>query len=162
MAAEAFAAARVPLRIDRRADAVQLVDAILALLRDLEGVLEAETAHVRVGRIREGLTDDGRKGELGTRYMAGLETVKANAVALARLAPDALETLRQAHARFGCVVQMNQTVLATARAVTEGLIRGLADDLGRATRPSVYGASGAMVGASGAHRTEPVVLSRRL
>jgi hypothetical protein len=94
--------------------------------------------------------------------MADLQAIKANAVALARFAPDALERLRQEHGRFGRVVQTNQTVLATARAVTESLIKTIADDLARATRPQVYGASGTMAGDSRRGRGEPLIVSKRM
>ena len=41
--------------------------------------------------------------------MRGLESVKANAIALARFAPEALERLKAAHAAFGRAVETNQT-----------------------------------------------------
>lgn len=149
-------------RVAARGEAEQLVSDVLALMDDLERVLETETAAVRLGRIREGLANDVRKGDLAARYMTGLEAVKANALALARLAPEALERLKGAHARFGRVVQTNQTVLATARAVAESLIKTLADDLARASRPQVYGATGAMAGSPRAPRGEPLMVSKRL
>lgn len=149
-------------RISARGDAEGLVEAVLARMRDLERLLTAETADIRLGRIRDGLANEGRKGELAAQYMTDLETVKANAVALARFAPDALERLRHEHGRFGRVVQTNQAVLATARAVTEGLIKSIADDLARATRPQVYGATGAMAGDPRRPRSEPLIVSKRL
>lgn len=148
--------------ISARGEAEQLVAAVLARMSDLEILLEAETAEIRVGRIRDGLANERRKSELAAQYMADLQAVKANAVALARLAPDAIERLRQEHGRFSRVVQTNQTVLATARAVTEGLIKTIADDLARATRPQVYGASGAMAGDPRRPRSEPLIVSKRL
>jgi hypothetical protein len=151
-----------PPRIAARGDVERLVEGLLARMDDLGRLLETETADIRVGRIREGLANEPRKGELAAHYMAGLEAVKANAVALARLAPDALDRLRHAHARFGTVVQANQNVLATARAVTEGLIKSIADDLARAARPQVYGGTGAMAGDPRAMRGEPLVVSKRL
>lgn len=154
-------AARPPM-VGGRAEAGALVDGLITRLSELERLLEAETAQIRVGRIRDGLAEEARKREVTQAYLAGVEAVKANAVALARLAPEALERLRGAHARFGSVIEANQRVLATARAVTESLVRGIADDLGRAARPQVYGASGAMAPAARGLRGEPLVVSRRL
>ena len=64
-------------------------------------------------------------------YLRGLEAVKANAVALARFAPEAVDGLRAAHAGFGRTVEENRIVLATARAVSEGLIKSLSEEITR-------------------------------
>jgi hypothetical protein len=40
------------------------------------------------------------------------------------------------------LLQTNLTVLATAHAVSEGIIRGLSDQLARKSTPQTYGASG--------------------
>ena len=122
-------------RLSTAPDAETLVNGVLAAMGDLETLLETETAHVRVGRFREGLTEGSRKGELAAAYMTGLEAIKANAVALARFAPDALERLKRAHAEFSDVVQANQMVLATARAVSESLVKSIADEMNRQARP---------------------------
>jgi hypothetical protein len=147
-------------RILGRDDAERLVANVLATMGDLEKVLAAETAHVRVGRIRDGLAEEARKSELATAYMRGLEAVKANAIALARFAPEALERLKAAHAGFGRAVETNQTVLATARAVSESLMKGVADEMSRLTRPQGYGPAGPQPARSA--KSEPLVISRRL
>jgi hypothetical protein len=149
------------MRVASPADAEQLVAGVLAAMSELEAVLQAETDHVRVGRFREGLSQEARKTELAGSYMKGLEAIKANAVALARFAPDAVERLKAAHVAFGQVVQDNQTVLATARAVSESLVKGIADEMNRHARPQGYGpATGpAPQRAAGG---SPLVLSRSL
>ena len=146
-------------RVLSRADAQALVDGVLAVMAELQGVLEAETAHVRVGRIREGLAEEARKGELSAAYLRALEGVKANAVALARFAPEALDRLKAAHGRFGAAVQTNQTVLATARAVCESLVRSVSAELNRSAQPQVYAPAGRTATAA---RSEPLLVSRRL
>ena len=118
-------------RILGRDDAERLVAGVLATMADLEKVLANETAHVRVGRIRDGLAEEAKRSELASAYMRGLEAVKANAIALARFAPEALARLKAAHGAFGRVVETNQTVLATARAVSENLVKGVADEMNR-------------------------------
>ena len=149
---------RAPERVTGRADAEALVADVLATMRGLEAALAEETAHVRVGRIREGLASEARKGELATGYMRALESVKANAVALARFAPDAVEKLKTAHGGFARTVEENRIVLATARAVSEGLVRSLSDEIARASRPTTYAPAGPARGA----RAEPLVVSRSL
>jgi len=147
-------------RVASRDDAERLVGGVMATMRDLEAVLEAETGQLRIGRIREGLAQEERKGELAGHYMRGLESVKANAIALARFAPDAVDRLKRAHAGFNVAVEANQRVVATVRAVSENLIKTLSDEVNRAARPQSY-APGVPAGAY-AGRSEPLVVSKRL
>ncbi|MCJ2034322.1 hypothetical protein [Methylobacterium sp. J-068] len=154
-----------PLRITDRAGAASLVAAVMASLEALDAVLARESAHVRVGRLREGLAEGERKTALSAAYLQGLETVKANAIALARFAPDGVATLKAAHARFTQSVETNQAVLATARTVSEGLVKTLADEMNRARIPTVYGRPSqgpSPYGRSGVARSQPLVLSRSL
>jgi hypothetical protein len=146
-------------RVLGREDGERLVAGVLATMGDLEKVLASETAHVRVGRIRDGLAEEARKSELASTYMRGIETVKANAIALARFAPEALEKLKAAHAGFGRAVEANQTVLATARAVSESLMKGVAEEMNRLSRPQGYGPAGPQARST---KSEPLVLSKRL
>jgi hypothetical protein len=147
-----------PEHVTNRPDAETLVASVLATMRDLDAALKEETALVRVGRIRDGLAPEGRKGGLAADYLRGLEAVKANAVALARFAPDAVERLKAAHTGFARTVEENRIVLATARAVSEGLVRSLSDEIARAARPATY----APAGPARAARAEPLVVSRSL
>jgi hypothetical protein len=148
------------MRILGRDDAERLVASVLATMGDLEKVLAAETAHIRVGRIRDGLAEEARKSELASAYMRGLEAVKANAIALARFAPDALDKLKAAHAAFGRAVETNQTVLATARAVSESLMKGVAEEMNRLSRPQGYGPAGPQ--AARPVKSEPLIISKSL
>jgi hypothetical protein len=149
-----------PTRVGGRLDAEQLVAGVLSTMTELEALLETETGHVRVGRFREGLSQEARKREVAAAYLLGLEAIKANAVALARFAPDALQNLKAAHARFGTIVQANQIVLATARAVSESLVKGIADELNRHTRPQGYAPAGAKPARP--PTSEPLVVSKTL
>lgn len=146
-------------RVTSPAEAEALVAEVLATLAALETALSAETALVRTGRIREGLAAEARKGELAAAYLQGLEAVKAGAVALARFAPEAVKRLKSAHGGFSRTVEANRMVLATARAVSEGLIKSVSDELDRASRPATYGPAAAPARPA---RTGPLVLSRSL
>lgn len=147
-------------RILGREDAERLIASVLGTMSDLEKVLSNETAHVRVGRIRDGLAEEARKSELATAYMRGLETVKANAIALARFAPEGVEKLKTAHAGFTRIVEANQIVLATARAVSESLIKGVAEEMNRLSRPQGYGPAGPQ--SARPQNSAPLVISRSL
>ena len=82
------------------------------------------------------------KNELSQLYIADTQRLKASQTFLARTAPDILAALRQRHDLFQAVLQMNLTVLATAHAVSEGIMRGVSDELTRKATPAAYGASG--------------------
>lgn len=152
------------LRITDKAAAEGFVAALIATMRELEGVLARESEGVRAGRLREALRDTERKTALSAAYVNGLETAKSNAIALARFAPASVEALKAAHRAFAAAVETNQTVLATARTVSEGLIRSLADEIGRARTPTVYGVPSSPPSpyGRGAARSGPLVLSRSL
>jgi hypothetical protein len=152
-----------PVRVADAKGAAALAAEALAVMDELEAVLAQETAHVRAGRLREGLAEDGRKADLAARYMRGVAALKANAVALARFAPAEVARLKAAHARFATVVQTNQTVLATARTVSEGLVRSLSDAMRKDAAPHTYGnRRAAAYGGHGAPKSAPLVLSRSL
>ena len=151
------------IRVADRAGADALVGAVMDTMQALERVLAEESGHVRAGRLREGLAGSERKGELAGAYLQGLETAKANAVALARFAPAGVEALKAAHRRFAAAVETNQTVLATARTVSEGLIKSLADEIGRARTPTNYGTPSLSPSPYGrGARSGPLVFSRSL
>ncbi|MEE7491391.1 hypothetical protein [Methylobacterium oryzae] len=152
-----------PLRVGDRVTAEALVAGVLGNMVALEAVLAEEAAYVRDGRLQEGVAAAEPKAALAAAYMQGLEVAKANAVALKRFHPDGIEALRTAHRRFTAAVEANQTVLASAKTVSEGLIKTLAEDIGRAQLPSGYGRQAPSPSPYGRGvRSGPLVLSRNL
>ncbi|MDP4004295.1 hypothetical protein [Methylobacterium sp. NEAU K] len=152
-----------PLRIADRVTAEALVGGVLANMAALESVLAEEATHVRAGRLREGLAAAEPKTALAAAYMQGLEVAKANAVALKRFHPEGVEALRAAHRRFATAVEANQSVLASAKTVSEGLIKSLAEEIGRAQMPTGYGRQAPAPSPYGRGvRSGPLVLSRNL
>ncbi len=79
------------------------------------------------------------RSELAGGYMRALQDVKANAIALARFAPEGLQRLKGAHAEFLDLVETNQAVLATARSISESLMRDLAREANPPARAAGYG-----------------------
>ena len=152
-----------PLRVADRITAVALVGGVLANMVALESVLAEEARHVRAGRLREGLAAAEPKAALAAAYMQGLEVAKANAVALKRFHPDGVENLRAAHRSFTAAVEANQSVLDSAKSVSEGLIKSLAEEIGRAQIPSGYGKQTQAPSPYGRGvRSGPLVFSRNL
>ena len=72
-----------------------------------------------------------------------------------------LDRLRRRHDAFQNMLRMNLTVLATAHAVSEGIIRGVSGELARKQAPSTYSASG-RAQAPSTKATQPLALSRTL
>jgi len=150
----------------RIADALSaraLIEAVLEALGALSHLVGEETELVRAGRLPEAMTREPRKTELAGIYMRGVEQVKLNAVALARFVPDQVKRLKDAHLAFQGLIETNQIVLATARAVSESVVRDLAADANRPMRANGYGPT-ATVGAGVFARPNPgpLVVSRRL
>ena len=126
-------------QVATRQEAELLLAALTSALDELEGVLESETALIGAGRLRDGLAEEGRKSELTAAYVLLLQRAKANVVVLARLVPEALGAFRSRQSAFERGMGRNPTVIATARAVSEGLIRGLSEAVQREARPNAYG-----------------------
>ncbi len=89
-----------PVRIADPEAAARLVAETLTTMQALEALLARESDHIRVGRLAEGLAEAPQKTALAGAYLQGLQAVKANAVALARFAPEGVAALREAHGRF--------------------------------------------------------------
>jgi flagellar biosynthesis/type III secretory pathway chaperone len=153
------AAAAVP--IASAAEGALLLARLAEAMKSLLGVLEEETQLVRAGRISEIARIEPRKSDLARRYVADAGAVRTNALYLARETPREFDDLRRRHEQFRAVLQINLAVLATAHAVSEGIIRGAAGELARKAAPQTYGAGG-RASAPGSNGCPPVAVSRRL
>ena len=142
-------------------EAEQVIANLNAIVDRLVATLTEEIARVRAGRLRDAAALAEEKAELGRRYVIESDRVMAARELIARLLPDALEALRARHAAFQALLQTNLTVLATAHAVSEGIIRGVSGELARKRAPSTYGASG-RANAPGATASQPLAVSRTL
>ena len=134
-------------------------------LADLTGIMDRlaetiaeETARARAGRLRAAAELTESKLELARLYSTESQRMKAG---LAHARPDTLKALREKHAAFQSLLKTNLTVLATAHAVSEGIIRGVSGELARKRAPSTYGASG-RASAPSTKTSPPLALSRTL
>jgi hypothetical protein len=143
------------------AEGALLIARLAEAMASLLAVLEEETQLVRDGRISEVARIEPKKSELARRYVADAGTVRTNALYLAREKPREFDDLRRRHDEFRAVLQINLAVLATAHAVSEGIIRGAAGELARKAAPQTYGAGG-RTAAPGSNGCPPVAVSRRL
>jgi hypothetical protein len=134
---------------------------LAATMDEILRVVAQETELVRAGKLALATRLQPEKAELANRYYAGTTHLKAM---LAALPPDHQQTLaelKRRHEEFRALLQINLTVLATAHAVSEGIMRGVSDELARKSAPSTYGATG-RANAPGASAGQPLAVSRVL
>ncbi len=143
------------------ADARKLAEELLDVMNRLLAVIEQETALVRAGKVREGMDLEQQKTALTARYVTAVETLKAAQTHLAQIAPDLLASLKRHHETFRAMLQINLTVLATAHAVSEGILRGVNAEVQRRNMPNTYTAAGQRA-APGPRHVTPLAVSRSL
>jgi len=143
------------------ADGETLIKHLLEVMEALLGTVEEETALIRAGKLAEAAKLEPAKSELSRMYVADTARIKASQVYLDRVTPAMAKELRQRHDLFRAVLQMNLTVLATAHAVSESIMRGVSSELARKATPQAYGASGGAT-APTAGALQPLTLSRVL
>jgi len=150
-----------PQPIQSAAEAENLVRHLLAAMDALVATVEQETVLVRAGKVRDAMAMETTKQDLARAYVADTAQVKANLPVLSKQVPELLAKLRKQHESFNALLQINLTVLATAHAVSEGLIRGAAAEVTRKNAPQTYGNSG-RTAAPSKGASMPVSVSRSL
>jgi hypothetical protein len=142
-------------------EAERALASLNAVMDRLTDTVAEETARVRAGGLRAAAELDELKRELARQFTVESGRVKMVRHLLAKVQPEAIEALRARHEKFQALLQTNMTVLATAHAVAEGIIRGVSGELARKHTPSTYGAGG-RANAPSAKASQPLALSRTL
>ncbi len=143
------------------AEARKLAEYLLEAMNTLLGVIERETELVRAGKVREAMMLEMQKSELSRRYGVAVAYLKASQKYLKQSVPELLTSLHRHHDTFRAMLQVNLTVLATAHAVSEGIVRGVNGELQRRSMPNGYTAAGQRAAPSHRHAT-PLSVSRSL
>ncbi len=143
------------------ADARKLAENLMDVMSALLGVIERETALVRAGKLREAMAFEPDKTALSRRYVNAVGHLKASQKYLSQAAPELLTTLHRHHDTFRAMLQVNLTVLATAHAVSESIVRGVNTEIQRRNIPNTYTAAGRRA-APGPRHITPLALSRSL
>jgi hypothetical protein len=162
-----FNASRQPMQAQRpntapgSAEARKLAEGLMDAMNALLGLIERETELVRAGKVREAMTLESRKQELSRNYVAAVSQLKANQAQLAKSAPELLSTLHRHHDAFRAMLQVNLTVLATAHAVSESVVRGVNAEIQKRNVPNTYTAAGRRATPGPRHIT-PLTVSRSL
>jgi hypothetical protein len=143
------------------AEARKLAENLMDVMSALLGVIERETELVRAGQLREALAFEAQKTELSRRYVNAVGHFKASQKYLSQAAPELLNTLHRHHDVFRAMLQINLTVLATAHAVSESIIRGVNTEVQSRNIPNTYTSAGRRA-APGPRTMTPLAVSRSL
>ncbi|MHB0768579.1 hypothetical protein [Bradyrhizobium sp. 5.13L] len=162
-----FNASRQPMQAQRpnatpgSAEARKLAEDLMDAMNALLGLIERETELVRAGNVREAMTLESKKQELSRNYVGAVSQLKANQAQFAKTAPELLSTLHRHHDAFRAMLQVNLTVLATAHAVSESVVRGVNAEIQKRNVPNTYTAAGRRA-APGPRHITPLAVSRSL
>jgi hypothetical protein len=143
------------------AEARKLAENLMDVMSGLLSVIERETELVREGKLREAMKFGPQKSELSRRYVSAIGHLKASQKFLRQVAPELLTALHRHHDVFRSMLQVNLTVLATAHAVSENIVRGVNAEMQRRNMPNAYTASGTRAVPSPRH-IAPLSISRSL
>jgi len=150
-----------PAPIASTGDAERAIANLYKIMDSLEATLTEETARVRAGKLRHAIELEQNKVDLSRSYVAESQRLKEARTLVAQSLPEALSALRKRHESFQSLLRTNLTVLATAHAVAEGIIRGVSRELASKQVPSTYGASG-RANAPAPKASQPLAVSRML
>jgi hypothetical protein len=146
--------------IATQSEAEQALAELTLLVEKLGAIVEQETALVRAGKLRSAMALEPAKSQLAGQLFVAGERLKAGTKALGG-APAQCKDLAKVQEIFHSLLQKNMVVLATAHAVSEGIVRRLSGDLARKASPQVYGASGRTAAPNPRHG-RPLAVSRSL
>jgi hypothetical protein len=142
-------------------EAEALIRHLIEVMDALLGTVEEETELVRAGRLAEAADLERAKTELSRMYLDDTARIRASQAYLTRTAPELVAELRKRHDLFRALLQINLTVLATAHAVSESIMRGVSAELARKATPQGYGSTGHASQPAPSGR-QPLTLSRVL
>ena len=143
------------------AEARKLAENLMEVMSALLSVIDRETELVRAGKLRDAMKLEPQKSELSRRYVSAVGHLKASQKFLSQSAPELLTTLHRHHDVFRSMLQVNLTVLATAHAVSENIVRGVNAEMQRRSMPNTYTAAGRQTAPS-PRQTTPLSVSRSL
>lgn len=122
--------------------ALKLVAKLDQAMNELLALLQEETRLIKAGHLKAAGVLQEEKNEKATLYTRLMLVARDEIEVLKLYAPEETRALIKRHELFRSEVQINLAVLDTAKDVAEGLMRTVADEVGRSERPSTYGRPG--------------------
>jgi len=142
-------------------EAREFANNLMAIMSELLSVIEHETELVRAGKLREAMMSGPKKTELSRHYVVAVGRLKASHAYMQQSTPELLAALHRHHDVFRAMLQVNLTVLGTAHAVSERIVRGVNAEIQRRNIPNTYTAAGRRAIPGSRHIT-PLTVSRSL
>ncbi|MBK5962417.1 hypothetical protein CCR97_30135 [Rhodoplanes elegans] len=144
--------------VDEARDVIRMLDETITALVE---VIEEEDRLVRAGKLADVARLSPTKTSHARRYLAGSLRLRDSLPRLRGELGGELSVVKARHAAFQDRLQSNLTALATAHAVSEDIVRGVAGELTRTASPQTYGASGRTPMPDPRH-VRPLAVSRTL
>lgn len=154
-------AAASPAPAETPVEARKLAEGLLQIMSALLGIVERETELVRAGKVREAMALETEKSNVSRQYADAISKLTRSREYLMQSTPELLTALHRHHDTFRAMLQVNLTVLATAHAVSEGIVRGVNSEMQRLSLPNGYTAAGQRATPGPRHVT-PLSVSRSL
>jgi hypothetical protein len=142
-------------------DAQEATERLRGAMDSLLALLEQESACARAGRLREIARLAPEKTDLARVYMSEIRRLQTDPRHLAAAPQSVRDDLKRRHAQLLAALQTNLTVFATAHAVAEGILRGVASEIARKRSPQTYAGSG-RTARPDPRNGRPLALSRTL
>jgi hypothetical protein len=143
------------------AEARILAEGLLQIMSALLNIVERETELVRAGHVREAMALETEKSDMSRQYVDAVGKLTRSRDYLKQSTPELLTALHRHHDTFRAMLQVNLTVLATAHAVSEGIVRGVNGEMQRRSLPNGYTAGGQRA-MPGPRHVAPLSVSRSL
>lgn len=137
------------------------VAVVMALMRELQEVMRAETVLLREMRLARLQELQAEKAALAASYELELRRLRQAPDVLGALAPEQRLLLETAMQEFQAAVRGNAEHLLQARQVAEGIARALGDGIAGASATAGYGAGQRPSAESSASRVIAVAFDRR-
>ncbi len=148
-------------QIQGREQTLAALTNIRAVLQELHHVVEQETDLIHKAHVREAHRLEAAKKELSRQFFTAIDLLKRNLGEFRQHAPEGLKTLAMEHGAFQTLLERNMAVLATAHAVTEGIVRQAARFAAAERMPQGYGANGAAP-VPNLHKAGPMMVTKVL
>lgn len=142
-------------------EARNLAAGLLQIMGALLEIVERETELVRAGNVRDAMALETEKSEMSRQYVDAISELTRSREYLLQSTPELLTALHRHHETFRAMLQVNLTVLATAHAVSEGIVRGVNGEMQRKNLPNGYTAAGQRA-MPGPRQVTPLSVSRSL
>lgn len=124
-------------------EATQLASLLRETLERLSQTLNMETELMKAGKMRQAVDTQVDKARLTETFLKTSERFRSNIKYYRETMPDICRDVQTLHARFCNEVTRNMTALATAKAISEGLIDEIVSAAREHEKPVGYTSIGA-------------------